>query len=248
MMIYPAIDLKDGQCVRLVEGRADQKTVYSSEPARVALGFQAAGAGYLHIVDLDGAFRGSPQNGAAIQAIAAAIDIPFQVGGGLRSREDVKQALTLGAERVIIGTRAVSSPDFVKELLDSFGPERIVLGLDSRDGKVAVQGWVEVSSLEAVEFGRHMHALGIRTAVYTDISRDGRLSGPNIEAVKSMLEKTGLRIIASGGVSTLDNIRELKVLEPAGIDGAIVGKALYDGKMDLSEALALAAAAQEWED
>ncbi|MGI6434396.1 MAG: 1-(5-phosphoribosyl)-5-[(5-phosphoribosylamino)methylideneamino]imidazole-4-carboxamide isomerase [Syntrophomonadaceae bacterium] len=248
MMIYPAIDLKDGQCVRLVEGRADQKTVYSSQPAQVALDFQATGARYLHIVDLDGAFRGIPQNGAAIQAIAAAIDIPFQVGGGLRSLEDVKRTLALGAERVIIGTRAVTSPDFVKELLASFGPDQILLGLDARDGKVAVQGWVEVSSLEAVEFGRYMYSLGIRTAVYTDISRDGRLSGPNIEAVKTMLEKTGLRIIASGGVTTLDNIRELKALEPAGIDGAIVGKALYDGKMDLSKALALAAETQKGED
>lgn len=248
MIIYPAIDLQDGQCIRLVEGRADQKTIYSSEPAQVALEFEAAGARYLHIVDLDGAFCGIPQNGAAIQEIAAAIKIPFQVGGGLRSLQGVKQAIAMGAERVIIGTRAVSSPDFVKELLDSFGPDRIVLGLDARNGKVAVQGWVEVSSLDAVEFGQQMHALGIRTAVYTDISRDGRLSGPNIEAVKTMLEKTGLRIIASGGVSTLDNIRELKALEPSGIDGAIVGKALYDGKMNLSEALALAALPRKRED
>lgn len=244
MMIYPAIDLKDGQCVRLVEGRVEQKTVYSSEPARVALGFQAAGAKYLHIVDLDGAFCGVPQNKAAIQEIAAAVNVPFQVGGGLRSRRDVEEILILGAGRVIIGTRAVSNPAFVEELLASFGPDRILLGLDARDGKVAVEGWAEVSSLDAVEFGQYMYSLGIRTAVYTDISRDGRLSGPNIEAIKTMLEKTNLQIIASGGVSTLDNIRELKALKTGKVEGAIVGKALYDGKLELSEVLALAAQPQ----
>ena len=163
MMIYPAIDLKDGHCVRLVEGRVEQKTVYSSDPRQVALDFQAAGAGYLHIVDLDGAFAGLPKNRAAIQAIAAAVDIPFQVGGGLRSLQDVEQTLGLGARRVIIGTRAVSSPDFIKELLDRFGPERIVVGIDARDGRVAVQGWVEVSDLDAVY---SMYELGIRLGLY----------------------------------------------------------------------------------
>ncbi|HCF51242.1 MAG TPA: 1-(5-phosphoribosyl)-5-((5-phosphoribosylamino)methylideneamino)imidazole-4-carboxamide isomerase, partial [Syntrophomonas sp.] len=156
--------------------------------------------------------------------------------------KDVEQTLSLGAARVIIGTRAVTSPDFVKELLDRFGPERIVLGIDARDGKVAVQGWVQVSDLDAVEFGQSMHALGIRTAVYTDISRDGKLNGPNVEAIRIMLEQTGLRIIASGGVSSLENIKALQALTPWGMDGAIVGKALYDGKLDLGQALALARA------
>jgi phosphoribosylformimino-5-aminoimidazole carboxamide ribotide isomerase len=157
----------------------------------------------------------------------------------------VEQTLGLGAARVIIGTRAVSSPDFIKELLDSFGPERIVVGIDARDGKVAVQGWVEVSDLDAVEFGRSMYELGIRTAVYTDISRDGKLSGPNLEAIRVMLEQTGLRIIASGGVSSMENIKALKALTHLGIDGAIVGKALYDGKLDLRQALAVAAEENE---
>ncbi len=241
MFVYPAIDLKDGQCVRLVEGRVDQKTVYSNQPVQVALGFQEAGATYLHIVDLDGAFSGSPQNGPAIEAIKAAIEIPFQVGGGLRSRADVERLLAMGAERVIIGTKAVSSPEFIEELLASFGPDQILLGLDARDGKVAVAGWIEVSSQDVIEFARHMYSLGIRTAVYTDISRDGRLSGPNLPAIKTMLEKTDLRIIASGGVSTLEDLLEIQALEPFGIDGAIVGKALYDGKIDLGEALGLLA-------
>lgn len=173
------------------------------------------------------------------------MDIPFQVGGGLRSLQDVEQTLGLGARRVIIGTRAVSSPDFIKELLDRFGPERIVVGIDARDGRVAVQGWVEVSDLDAVEFGRSMYELGIRLAVYTDISRDGKLSGPNLEAIRIMLEQTGLRIIASGGVSSMENIKALKALTPLGIDGAIVGKALYDGKLDLRQALAVAAGENE---
>lgn len=237
MMIYPAIDLKDGSCVRLVEGRAEQKTVYSSDPQQVARGFQAAGARYLHIVDLDGAFGGRPQNRNAIRDIAASVDIPIQVGGGLRSEEDVQETLRLGAKRVIIGTRAVDSPQFVKALLDRYGPDKIVLGLDARDGRVAVQGWVEISDLDAVEFGQRMYELGIRIAVYTDISRDGRLQGPNVEAIQNMLEQTGLRIIASGGVSSVENIQALKALTSLGMDGAIVGKALYDGKLDLSKAL-----------
>lgn len=240
MMIYPAIDLKDGCCVRLIEGRADQETVYSSDPRQVALDFRAAGARYLHIVDLDGAFGGRPVNRDAIRAIAAAVDIPIQVGGGLRTEEDVEYILNLGAARVIIGTKAVSSPEFVQRLLERFGVERIVLGVDARDGKVAVQGWVEVSDLDAVRFGREMYDLGIRTAVYTDISRDGRLQGPNLEAINTMLQQTGLNIIASGGVSSPENIKALKALKLPGMDGAIVGKALYDGKMNLGQALAAA--------
>lgn len=240
MMIYPAIDLKDGCCVRLVEGRAEQKTVYSSDPQLVARGFQAAGARYLHIVDLDGAFGGAPHNRSAIRSIAASVDIPIQVGGGLRSAEDVEETLNLGASRVIIGTKAVDNPQFVVALLKRYGTERIVLGLDARGGRVAVQGWVEISDLDAVQFGQRMYELGIRTAVYTDISRDGRLQGPNLEAIRNMLEQTGLSIIASGGVSTVENIQALKALTPLGMDGAIVGKALYDGKLDLGEALSAA--------
>ncbi len=240
MMLYPAIDLKDGCCVRLIEGRADQKTVYSSDPQLIAQGFEAAGARFLHIVDLDGAFGGTPKNRQAIKAIAAAVQIPIQVGGGLRSEEDVEYTLNLGAARVIIGTKAVHSPGFVQRLLQRFGAERIVLGVDARDGKVAVQGWVEVSDLEAVEFGQRMYELGIRTAVYTDISRDGRLQGPNLKAISTMLQQTGLNIIASGGVSSLEDIRALKALSNSGLSGAIVGKALYDGKLDLIQALAAA--------
>lgn len=240
MIIYPAIDLKDGQCVRLVQGKAENKTVYSNQPADMARSWQEQGARWLHVVDLDGAFTGRPVNTATIMDIAAAIDIPFQVGGGLRRIEDVQELLKAGAKRVIIGTKAVNSPDFLKALLDEFGPERIVLGLDARDGMVAVEGWVSTSNLTALEFAGTMKQMGVTTAVYTDISRDGLLQGPNLKAIEDMARQSGLNIIASGGVSSRENITALKVLEPYGVTGAIMGKALYDGRITLGEALAAA--------
>lgn len=241
MIIFPAIDLKDGQCVRLVQGKAEAKTVYSNAPGQVAASFEKQGAQYLHVVDLDGAFTGSPKNSAAIEAIAASINIPFQVGGGLRSVDDVQRVLKRGAARAIVGTRAVSSTDFVKELLDRFGAERIVLGIDARQGMVAVEGWVEISSLSAVDFGASMRQIGVATCVFTDISRDGLLTGPNLDSTRQMAEKTGLEIIASGGVSSTQDITELKAMERLGVIGAIIGKALYDGKLDLVQALQAAA-------
>jgi phosphoribosylformimino-5-aminoimidazole carboxamide ribotide isomerase len=240
MVIFPAIDLKDGQCVRLIQGRADAKTVYSDNPAQIAASFEEQGASYLHVVDLDGAFTGSPRNVEAIKKIAETVNIPIQVGGGLRNLDDVKRMLDLGASRVIIGTSAVKSPQFVSELLQHFKSEQIVLGIDARDGKVAVEGWVETSVLTAVDFGKSMKELGIETCVFTDISRDGLLNGPNLASIKEMTEKTGLKIIASGGVSSLENIMALKAWEDLGIVGAIIGKALYDGKINLIEALAAA--------
>lgn len=240
MIIYPAIDLKDGQCVRLVQGKAENKTVYSSEPAEVARRFQQQGASWLHIVDLDGAFSGKPANLEAIEAIADAVTIPFQVGGGLRSRHDIEQMIKAGASRVIIGTRAVDGPDFIKELLDEFGNERIVLGLDARDGRVAVQGWVETVELTAIELGRQMKDLGIRTAVYTDVARDGLLAGPNLASTREVALQTGLEVIASGGVSSAEHIHSLQTMEADGVVGAIIGKALYDGKITLAQALAAA--------
>lgn len=237
MIIYPAIDLKEGQCVRLVQGRAEDKTVYSQNPAQVARGFEEQGATFLHVVDLDGAFEGRPANLAAIRAIAGAISIPFQVGGGLRTRENVLTLLQAGANRVIIGTRAVKSPKFIAELIEEFGPERIVLGVDARDGMVATEGWVETSTLKATELGRRMMEIGVINAVYTDVSRDGLLQGPNLDSIREMTIGTGLKIIASGGVSSLENIRQLREMEALGVSGAIIGKALYEGKIILSEAL-----------
>lgn len=239
MTIFPAIDLKDGQCVRLVQGRADRKTVYSDQPEAVARKFAQEGAVWLHVVDLDGAFTGSSRNLKSIEKIAQAVDLPFQVGGGLRSRADVKRILELGAARVIIGTKAVSAPEFVQELLEEFGPEKIVLGIDAREGRVAVEGWVSTAELSAEEFGTTMRELGVTTAVFTDISRDGLLAGPNIAATRNMAVKTGLEIIASGGVASLKDLQELKKLEAVGVSGVIIGKALYNGAFSLAEALAV---------
>lgn len=247
MIIYPAIDLKDGQCVRLVQGRASDKTVYSDNPASMARAFQELGADWLHIVDLDGAFSGKPGNLQAIEAIASSVQINFQVGGGLRKLEDVERILKLGAQRVIIGSRAVSSPDFIKMLLDKFGSEQIVLGLDAKDGMVAVEGWVATSDFKAVEFGLQMKYLGIKRVIFTDISRDGVLKGPNLASIEEMARLTGLEIIASGGVSSLENIRDLKAMEELGVSGAIIGKALYDGVLSLSDALAEAQTGQKSE-
>lgn len=240
MIVYPAIDLKDGQCVRLVQGKADNQTVYSNAPADVACRFQQQGAAWLHIVDLDGAFQGKPGNIKAIEAIADAVTIPFQVGGGLRSLSDIERLLQCGASRVVIGTRAVEGPDFIKQLLDKFGPECIVLGLDAREGRVAVQGWVETVELTAIELGKQMKELGVLTAVYTDVSRDGLLAGPNLEATRQVALNTGLSIIASGGVSSVEHIQSLTAMEADGVVGAIIGKALYENRITLAQALAAA--------
>lgn len=240
MIIYPAIDLKEGQCVRLVQGKAENKTVYSSDPGSMAASFQSQGAEWLHVVDLDGAFEGQPKNTEAIKQIAAQLKIPFQVGGGLRRKEDVENVLAHGAARVIIGTRAVTSPAFVEELLAAFGPDKIVLGLDARDGMVAIEGWVEKSSLQVLDFAKSMKSLGIKNVIYTDVSRDGLLQGPNLDSIQALAEQSGLQVIASGGVSSVDNIIKLKAMESSGVTGAIIGKALYDGKITLAEALAAA--------
>ncbi|MEQ8236445.1 MAG: 1-(5-phosphoribosyl)-5-[(5-phosphoribosylamino)methylideneamino]imidazole-4-carboxamide isomerase [Syntrophomonadaceae bacterium] len=240
MIIYPAIDLKDGQCVRLVQGKQENKTVYSDNPGLIARSFQEQGAEYLHVVDLDGAFEGESRNLQAIQEIAASIDIPFQVGGGLRTRSAVERMLAIGASRVIIGTRALQNSDFMEELLEAFGPGHIVLGIDARDGMVAIEGWLEKSSVPALEFGLQMRQLGVVTAVYTDVSRDGLLQGPNLGAIGEMARYSGLQIIASGGVSSAENIRDLRKMQAIGVTGAIIGKALYDGKLSLAEALSAA--------
>jgi phosphoribosylformimino-5-aminoimidazole carboxamide ribotide isomerase len=224
--------------VRLVEGLPTEQTVYSAQPAVVAADFAARGAAFLHVVDLDGAFTGSPQNVAAIKAIAQAVKIPFQVGGGLRTAADVDRCLTAGAERVIIGTKAVTEPDFIARLLAEFGPERVILGLDARQGEVAIEGWTEKTRLTDELFGRIMREAGVQTVIYTDIARDGHLQGPNVADTARVARATGLKIIASGGVSSREDIQALAA-EP-GIIGAIIGKALYDGKISLEAALTAA--------
>lgn len=240
MTIYPAIDIKGGRCVRLLQGRADQETVYGENPAAVAAEFRAAGSAWVHVVDLDGAFAGEPQNLAAVQAIVA-LGMKVQLGGGLRTRASVERALGFGVSRVVIGTRAAESEVFVGELVQSFGAA-IAVGIDAKDGKVAVKGWVDTSNLGALDLARRMDALGVRTLIHTDIGTDGMLTGPNFPAQEAMLGAGRFGVIASGGVSRREDVVRLAELarSHANLDGVIVGKALYEKRVSLPDLLSLA--------
>lgn len=232
--LYPAIDLKDGQAVRLTQGRAEDKTVYDPDPADAARRWLEAGASFLHVVDLDGAFTGEPRNLGAIRRIVAeAGSIPVQVGGGMRSLEVIRAALAVGVFRVIIGTRALEG-ELIAQAVEQFGPERIVVGIDAKGGMVATQGWVNVTDVRAVELSGQVQRAGVRTIIYTDIAKDGMMSGPNFAEMQAMAA-TGADIIASGGVSTLGDIERLQQI--SGVTGAILGKAIYSGALDLRSAL-----------
>ena len=236
MQLYPAIDMKNGQCVRLRQGAFKDISIYSDAPEKVAAHWQEKGASFLHLVDLDGALAGYSVNEEVIRRIADTVSIPIEIGGGIRSGEAVERMLGLGVRRVIIGTKAVEHPEFLRDMVRTFGEEAIVAGVDAKDGMVAVEGWEKVSSLTASDLCLTMKEYGVRHIVYTDISRDGMLSGPNVEATRKLTEETGLDIIASGGVSCME---DLKCLHEAGIRGAIIGKALYENRIDLAEAVRL---------
>ena len=236
MQLYPAIDMKNGQCVRLRQGAFKDITIYSDAPEKVAAHWQEKGASFLHLVDLDGALAGYSVNEEVIRRIADTVSIPIEIGGGIRSGEAVERMLGLGVRRVIIGTKAAEHPEFLRDMVRTFGEEAIVAGVDAKDGMVAVEGWEKVSSLTARDLCLTMKEYGVRHIVYTDISRDGMLSGPNVEATRKLTEETGLDIIASGGVSCME---DLKCLHEAGIRGAIIGKALYENRIDLAEAVRL---------
>lgn len=238
MQLYPAIDIKAGRCVRLLQGRANQETVYGDDPAAMALRWKAAGATYLHVVDLDGAFSGNPQNVDGIKRILKKVDIPLQLGGGIRTMEDIDRWLTAGITRVIIGTAAVKNPTLVGIAVDKYGPEKIMVGIDARDGLVAVDGWESGSAETAVRVALTMKKAGVTHVVYTDIARDGMMTGPNVEATRSLAIESGLSVIASGGVSSMDDLAAVSAMVNDGIDGAIIGKAIYEGVIDLSEAIA----------
>lgn len=234
MQLYPAIDLKSGQCVRLKQGEFKEITVYSDKPEEIAALWQAQGATYLHLVDLDGALAGHSVNEEVIQRIVSTVTIPVEIGGGIRNEEAIASMLSLGVARVIIGTKAVKQPEFIRDMIDKFGADRIVLGVDAKDGMVAVEGWEKLSEITASELCSQMKEYGIRHIVYTDISRDGMLSGPNVAYTKKLTDETGLDVIASGGMSSMEDLRQLY---EAGVQGAIIGKALYEKRIELSEAV-----------
>ena len=238
MIILPAIDLKAGRCVRLEQGLMDKDTVYNDNPAAQALLWQEQGGEFLHIVDLDGAFAGGPKNKAAIQAIVEAISIPSELGGGIRDLATIEAYLALGISRVILGTVAKENPALVAEACKKF-PGQIVVGIDAKDGLVAVRGWADVTEKRASEMAKEMEGFGVAAIIYTDIARDGMLQGPNIEATKNLAESISIPVIASGGLSSLDDIRRLIAIESSGVTGVIAGKAIYSGAIDLRAAVAL---------
>jgi phosphoribosylformimino-5-aminoimidazole carboxamide ribotide isomerase len=229
----PAIDLLGGRCVRLAQGDYQQETVYGDDPVAMALRWQHAGGRRLHVVDLDGAKAGSPCNHEVIAAIAMALTIPVQVGGGIREADTVEKLLTLGVNRCILGTRAAQDPAWAQEMFRTFG-DRLILGIDAKDGFVAVKGWQETTELTAVALALALKPYGAARIVYTDISRDGMLTGPNVAATARLAAETGMAVIASGGMSTLDDLRRLA--QCPGIEGAIIGRALYTGDIDLAQA------------
>ena len=233
MQLIPAIDLKNGSCVRLLQGNSDKETVYSNDPAGMAVKFEESGAKRLHLVDLDGAFQGISSNISSIRSILKNVSIPVQIGGGLRTEEDIDNMIDLGVSSVIVGTMAVNLPDVLEKLLKKYTDEQIILGIDSRNRKVSIEGWKENTQIKDVEFALRWKNSGIKRVVFTDISRDGMLSGPNLVALREMAENTGLKIVASGGVSSLEDLEQLKKLEPYGVDQVISGKAIYERKIDL---------------
>ncbi|MEM6490747.1 MAG: 1-(5-phosphoribosyl)-5-[(5-phosphoribosylamino)methylideneamino]imidazole-4-carboxamide isomerase [Pseudomonadota bacterium] len=238
MILYPAIDLKQGRCVRLLRGDMDQATVYNDDPGDQARRFVEAGCEWLHVVDLDGAFAGRPENAAAVSSILEASTVPVQLGGGVRNLETVSAWIERGVSRVILGTAAVKDPDLLRRAADAY-PGRIALGLDARGGRVAVSGWAEDSGLEAVAFAKQFDDLDLAAVIFTDVDRDGALEGPNLASTDALARALRTPVIASGGVSSLEDLRRIKALAAAGVAGAISGRAIYDGRIDLADALSL---------
>jgi phosphoribosylformimino-5-aminoimidazole carboxamide ribotide isomerase len=239
MLVIPAIDLSEGQVVRLKRGDMAEKTVYSDDPPAMARRFEAEGAEWLHVVDLDAATGANHHNAATVQEIARCVGIPVQLGGGLRSLLAVERALSLGVKRAVIGTIAAEKPDIVREAVREFC-DGIAVAIDARDGFVAVRGWTEATKLGAVDFARQMEALGVSRLICTDIASDGMLTGPNLPAMRALAEAVDTPIIASGGISSLEDVRALKELEPLGVEGCITGRAVYAGSLPLAAAIELA--------
>jgi phosphoribosylformimino-5-aminoimidazole carboxamide ribotide isomerase len=240
MLLIPAIDLKDGKCVRLRQGRMDDETVFSDDPVAMAAQWVEAGARRLHLVDLNGAFAGEPVNGDVVHAIAEAFpEVPIQIGGGIRSEETVQQYLDAGVQYVIIGTKAVNAPHFINDLCLEF-PGHIIVGLDAKDGKVAIDGWSKLSKHDVIDMAQHFEDDGVAAIVYTDIGRDGMMRGVNVEATVKLAQSIHIPVIASGGITNLNDVRELCKFEEEGITAAITGRAIYEGSLDFAEGQKLA--------
>lgn len=236
MIVIPAIDLKGGRCVRLRQGRADAETVYADDPVAMAKHWETEGAAMLHLVDLDGAFQGRPMHAEVVSRIASELSIPIELGGGLRTDAHVRAMLDCGVDRVILGTRALEEPGTLQALVDTYG-RRIVVGIDARDGFVQVKGWVETSTVGALELARQMDAIGVDTIIYTDTSTDGMMRGHNVAATRTMCDAVRCNVVASGGVTSAVDIEALAALKHARLTGAIVGKALYEGAVTLADLL-----------
>jgi phosphoribosylformimino-5-aminoimidazole carboxamide ribotide isomerase len=242
MLIIPAIDLKDGQCVRLQQGRMDSATVFSDDPGKAAAQWAAKGARRLHVVDLNGAVAGKPRNESAVKAILGAVDsdVPVQLGGGIRDLDTIERYLDDGVSYVIIGTAAVKNPGFLHEACDAF-PGHIIVGLDAKDGKVATDGWSKLTGHDVVDLAKRFQDYGVEAVIYTDIGRDGMMTGVNIEATRRLAQALTVPVIASGGLNDLDDVRRLREIESEGVTGCITGRAIYEGKLDFAAALKLAA-------
>lgn len=241
MLLFPAIDLKDGQCVRLLKGEMDQATVFNDSPADQAMQFQAAGCEWLHLVDLNGAFAGKPVNGDAVDAILGAVTVPVQLGGGIRDLKTIETWITKGIKRVILGTVALRNPEIVLQAAKEF-PGHVAVGVDARGGMVAVEGWAETSDMTVIDLGRKFEDAGVSAIIYTDIDRDGTMAGVNVTGTVDLARALSIPVIASGGVSCLDDLRKLKAAaDDAGVtlEGAISGRALYDGRLDIGQAISL---------
>lgn len=244
MILFPAIDLKDGECVRLIHGDMAQATVFNTDPSAQARDFEAQGFEYLHVVDLDGAFAGKPMNARAVEGILRDVKMPVQLGGGIRDMRTIEGWLDKGVARVIIGTAAVKDPELVREAARTH-PGRIAVGIDARDGLVAVEGWARTAQLSAAELGKRFEDAGVAAIIYTDIARDGVLKGLNIEATLALADALTIPVIASGGLASLDDVKRLLAPDCAKLAGAITGRALYDGRLDPAQALGLIRAARE---
>ena len=238
MIIIPAVDIKNGKCVRLLQGRMEDETVFSDDPAAMAQRWANAGAELIHVVDLDGAFEKRPQNLEAVKNIINSVDTPIQLGGGIRNEHTVETVLELGVQRVIIGTEAIKNPQWVRQIARKY-PGQIVVGIDARDGRVAIEGWTETTPIEAIDLAKKFEERGVAAINFTDIFRDGMQTGPNIEETRRLAEAISIPVVASGGVSTIEDIQNILPLEAVGVIGVITGKALYSGTLNYQEAVAI---------